>query len=55
MDQEMEDFVGKLVLKRKCLKVDSVIRVRERVLFPVPPLLIWPDTFTISTEDEVVG
>ena len=55
MDQEMESFVGKLVLNRKCLNVDSVIRVRDRVLFPVPPLLIWPDTFTLGTEDEVVG
>ena len=55
MDQEMDSFVGKLVLNGKCLNVDSVIRVRDRVLFPVPPLLIWPDTFTLSTEGEVVG
>ena len=54
IDQEMESFVGRLVLDRKCLKVDSV-RDRDRVVFPVPPLLIWPDTFTLSTEDEVVG
>ena len=54
IDQEMESFVGRLVLDRKCLIVDSV-RDRDRVVFPVPPLLIWPDTFTLSTEDEVVG
>ena len=54
IDQEMESFVGRLVLDRKCLNVDSV-RDRDRVVFPVPPLLIWPDTFTLSTEDEVVG
>ena len=54
IEQEMESFVGRLVLNRKCLRVDSV-RDRERVVFPVPPLLIWPDTLTLSTEDEVVG
>ena len=54
IDQEMESFVGRLVLDRKCLIVDSV-RDRDRVVYPVPPLLIWPDTFTLSTEDEVVG
>ena len=37
IDQEMESFVGRLVLDRKCLKVDSV-RDRDRVVFPVPPL-----------------
>ena len=50
----MESFVGRLVLDRKCLRVDSV-RDRDRVVYPVPPVLIWPDTFTLSTEDEVVG
>ena len=54
IDQEMESFVGRLVLDRKCLIVDSV-RDRDRVVFPVPPLVIWPDTFTLSTESEVVG
>ena len=54
IDQEMESFVGRLVLDRKCLRVDSV-RDRDRVVFPVPPLVIWPDTFTLSTEGEVVG
>ena len=54
IDQEMESFVGRLVLDRKCLNVDSV-RDRNRVVYPVPPLLIWPDTFTLSTEGEVVG
>ena len=54
IDQEMESFVGRLVLDRKCLKADSV-RDRDRVVYPVPPLLIWPDTFTLSTEGEVVG
>ena len=54
IDQEMESFVGRLVLDRRCLKADSV-RDRDRVVYPVPPLLIWPDTFTLSTEGEVVG
>ena len=54
IDQEMKSFVGRLVLDRKCLIVDSV-RDRRRVVYPVPPLLIWPDTFTLSTEDEVVA
>ena len=54
IDQEMESFVGRLVLDRRCLRADSV-RDHDRVVYPVPPLLIWPDTFTLSTEDEVVG
>ena len=54
IDQEMESFVGRLVLDRRCLRVDSV-RDRDRVVYPVPPLVIWPDTFTLSTEGEVVG
>ena len=56
-DQEMERFVGKLVLNRKCLEVDAtVVRVSDRVILPgYQHLLIWPDTFTLSTEDDVVG
>ena len=56
-DQEMERFVGKLVLNRKCLEVDdTVVRVSDRVILPgYQHLLIWPDTFTLSTEDDVVG
>ena len=54
-DHEMDRFVGKLVLYRKCLTIDSVIRDRDRALFPVPPLIIWPDTFSLSTTGDVVG
>ena len=54
-DQGMDRFVGKLVLYRKCLTIDSVIRDRDRALFPVPPLIIWPDTFSLSTTGDVVG
>ena len=56
IDQEMEHFVGKLVLDRRCLKVDDVVRVRDRVIMPGGRhLLIWPEDFTLSLEDEVAG
>ena len=57
IDQEMESFVGRLVLDRRCLRVDSVRDRdrRDRIVHTVPLVLIWPDTFTLSTEDEVVG
>ncbi len=55
-DQEMDRFEGKLIMDGKCLVVDSVIRYRDRALFPgVRPLLIWPDTFTLNLDDEVAG
>ena len=55
-DNWMETFVGKLVLDGKCLKIDDAIRVSDRVIVPgLQHLLIWPDTFTLSTEDDVVG
>ncbi len=55
-DQEMERFVGNLVLDRRCLVVDAAVRVRDRVIMPgVWPLLIWPDNFTLSLEEEVAG
>ena len=55
-DQEMERFDGKLVLNRKCLEVDAAIRDRDRALFHSDrPLIIWPNSFTLSVEQEVVG
>ena len=55
-DNWMETFVGKLALAGKCLKIDDAIRVSDRVIVPGGQhLLIWPDTFTLSTEDDVVG
>ena len=54
-DEGMERFVGKLVLDGKCLRVDSAVRVRDRAILPIPPLLIWPGTFTLNTEGEGVG
>ena len=55
IDQETERFVGKLVLDRKCLEVDAAIRLSDRSYVPVPPLLIWPSTFSLSVEDGDVG
>ena len=56
IDQEMEHFVGKLVLDRRCLKVDDAIRVKDRVIMPGGRhLLIWPSTFSLSMNDKVVG
>ena len=55
-DQEMERFVGKLVLESRCLMVDDAIRVRDRVIMPGGRyLLIWPDSFTLSMDEEVAG
>ena len=48
MGQETERFAGKLTLDGKCLKVDSPLRVRDRVRLPVPPLLIWPSAFFLG-------
>ena len=54
-DQETERFVGELVLDGKCLKVESPLRVRDRVYMPVPPLLIWLSTYSLSADDGNVG
>ena len=54
-DQEMERFVGELVLDGKCLEVNDAIHVRDRTYVPVPPLLIWPSDFALSVEDGGVG
>ena len=54
--QDMDRFEGKLVLNSRCLEVDDAVRVRDRVIVPGGQhLLIWPDTFTLSLDDEVVG
>ena len=53
--QETERFAGQLALDGKCLIVDSALRVRDRVLMPVDPFLIWPSTFATDFEDEIVG
>ena len=55
-DQGMERFIGKLVVERRCLKVDDAIRVKDRVIMPGGRhLLIWPDSFTLSMDDEDAG
>ena len=54
-EEEMERFVGKLVLVGRCLRVDSAIRHRDNAYFPLRPMIIWPNTFTLRTEDDVVG
>ena len=55
-DQEMEHFIGKLVVERRCLKVADAVRVRDRVIMPGGRyLLIWPDSFTLSMDDEDAG
>lgn len=52
----MERFVGKLVVERRCLKVDDAVRVRDRVIMPGGRhLLIWPEDFTLSLEGEAAG
>ena len=51
MEQDIERFEGELVLDGKCLKVDSPLRVRDRVHLPISALLIWPSTFSISVDD----
>ena len=56
IDQEMERFVGKLILERRCLMVDAAIRVKDRVIMPGGRyLLIWPDTFSLSMNDKDAG
>ena len=54
-DDGMERYVGKLVLDRRCLMVDHAVRDRDNAYFSEPTLFIWPDTFTLSLDDEVVG
>ena len=51
----MDRFVGHLIVDKRCLRADSVVRDRDRALFPSEqPLLIWPHTFTLSVENDVV-
>ncbi len=55
-DQEMERFVGKLVLDGKCLVAADTVRVRDRVVVPGGwRLLIWPDTVSLNLDDDVAG
>ena len=43
-------------MERRCLKVDDVIRVRDRVIMPGEGyLLIWPGTFALNLDGEVAG
>ena len=53
--QQAERFAGELVLEGKCLQSRSTLRVRDRALMPVDPLLIWPGTFSVSMDDGYVG
>ena len=54
--QQMDRFVGKLIVEHRCLMVDAPVRVRDRVIMPGGRyLLIWPDTFTLDLDDEVAG
>ena len=50
-DQEIERFEGKLALDGKCLIVNSALRVRDRALMPVDPLIIWPSNFLLGLDD----
>ncbi len=55
-DQEMERFVGKLIMEHRCLMVDDVVRERDRVIMPGGRYLpIWPDTFALDLDDEIAG
>ncbi len=52
----MERFTGKLIVERRCLVVEEVVRVRDRVIMPGGRyLLIWPEDFTLSPEGEAAG
>ena len=55
MEQDAERFEGELFLDGKCLKIDSPLRVRDRVYLPISPLLSWPSAFSLSVEDGDVG
>ena len=52
--QETERFKGELALEGKCLVIYSALRVRDRALMPVDPLLIWPREFSIGLDGERV-
>ena len=52
--QETERFKGELALDGKCLVIYSALRVRDRALMPVDPLLIWPREFSIGLDGERV-
>ncbi len=51
-NQEMERFFGRLVLTRRCLEVDDVVRESDQLLIQGDrPLIIWPAAFTVSLEE----
>ena len=55
-NQEMERFVGNLIVERRCLMVDAPVRVKDRVIMGGGRyLLIWPDTFALDLNSEVAG
>lgn len=54
-EQEMERYVGKLVLDGKCLVIDHAVRVRDSVIAIEQQLVIWPVTFALDLEDAVPG
>ena len=55
-NREMERFIGRLVLTRRCLKVDDAVRESDQLLIQGGrPLLIWPETFTFSLEEGVAS
>ena len=50
----MQDFIGKLVLQGRCLVIDDAVRVSDSVMAPGDEkLLIWPDNFTLSLDEDV--
>ena len=49
-DLGRESFVGKLVLKNGCLRAEAPTRSGEPPGYE-SPLIIWPRSFTLSTED----
>ena len=52
----MQRFTGKLVLQGRCLVIDEAVRVYDRVNAPGDEnLLIWPENFTLSLDEDVPG
>ncbi len=55
-DEGMERFTGNLIVEHRCLMVDEVVRLRDRVIMPGGRYLpIWPDTFALDLDDEIAG
>ncbi len=55
-DEGMERFTGNLIVEHRCLMVDEVVRLRDRVIMPGGRyLLVWPETFALDLDDEVAG